>query len=52
MSRNKGFYSFDKYRLPNDSHEVRFKLLNPNEDAKLQLQFAVTYDYEPFSVQF
>jgi hypothetical protein len=50
--RDRRFYPFYNYQLPKGSHEVRFKVLNPTEDAKLQLQFAVTYDDEPFSVQF
>jgi hypothetical protein len=50
--RDRRFYPFYKYQLPKGLHKVMFKVLNPTEDAKLQLQFAVTYDDEPFSVQF
>jgi hypothetical protein len=50
--RDRRFYPFYKYQLPNGKPNVRFKVLNPTTDAKVSLQQAVTYGEEPFKVKF
>ncbi len=50
--RDRRFYPFYKYQLPNGKHNVRFKVLNPTTTAKVALQQVVTYGQEPFKVKF
>lgn len=50
--RDRRFYPFYKYQLPNGKHSVRFKVLNPTADAKVSLEQVVTYDDKPFKVKF
>jgi len=49
--RDRRFYPFYKYQLANGSHAVRFKVLNPTDDAKLQLGYAITYGSEPMAAK-
>ncbi len=49
--RDRRFYPFYRYQLANSSHEVRFKVLNPTNDAKLQLWYAITYGSEPIAAK-
>jgi hypothetical protein len=50
--RDRRFYPFYKYQLSNGKHNVRFKVLNPTNDAKVSLQEVVTYSNEPLKVKF
>ena len=50
--RDRRFYPFYKYQLPNGKHSVRFKVLNPTADAKVSLEQVVTYGEEPFIAKF
>ena len=45
--RDRRFYPFYKYQLSNGLHQVRFRILNPTDKAKLELEYAITYGNEP-----
>lgn len=48
--KNRRFYPFYRYQLPNGNHKVDFKILNPTDKAKLSLQSAVIYGDKPYKV--
>jgi hypothetical protein len=46
------FTPFWRYQLAAGKHKVGLKVLNPTDEAKLNLEYVVVYGDEPFNVEF
>ena len=46
------FYPFYRYQLPNTNHKVLLKILNPTDEAVINIGDVLVYDDKPFKVKY